>query len=162
VPITVVMMKAACASGLSAVCAACERYWEAREKGIPGDRCLARGPCGSPLSGDYFRYYRGILTAEAFQRFCFVCAEAATHRLSNPGWPRCIGACDEHVRWLQDPRMRQRLRERPKRNGFVLPPAGTLAGEILRTEKEWADRGGYEFRPEEIMGAAREGEDDTG
>jgi len=160
-PITVAMMKAASASGLSAVCASCERYWEARERGIPGDRCLAPRPCGSPLSGDCFSDYRGILTAEAFQRFCFVCGGAATNRLRSSAWSRTIGVCDEHVRWLQDSEMRRRLREKPKTNGFQLPPAGTLAGEILRTEKEWADRLGYEFRPEEILGRPSDEGDDA-
>ena len=155
-PITVAMMEAASASGLSAVCASCERYWEARERGVPGDRCAATRPCGSPLAGDYFNDYRGILTSDAFKRFCFVCANPAHHILRNPAWYRDIGVCSEHLSWMDDAVMRSPSREKLKSlNGFKMPPRGTLLGEILHTEKEWAEQDGREFDLEEILGPSR-------
>jgi hypothetical protein len=154
-PITIEMMKAAARAGMSIVCASCERYWEARDKGIPGDQCASDKGCGSPLAGDYFHDYRGIMTTDAFRRFCFVCGEDATHRLDHPNWVRKIGVCREHVVWLKDPEMR-----RPKRSAATplgssddaLPPDNTLLGAILKTEKEWADQDGREFDKNEIMG----------
>jgi len=165
-PITIEMMKAASRSGLSIVCASCERYWEARDKGIPGDQCASDSGCGSPLAGDYYHDYRGIMTTDAFMRFCFVCGEDATHRLDHPAWPRKIGVCREHVEWMKDPEMR-----RPKRgvsldsglNGKALPPENTLLGAILNTEKEWAEQDGREFDPDairdELQGGAKESDD---
>lgn len=82
-------------SGLSAVCATCSNYWEARDKGIPGDKCLAVNGCGSPIAGDVFHEYRGPMTH--FDKFCFVCAADATHAIRVRGNTRLIGCCSEHV-----------------------------------------------------------------
>jgi hypothetical protein len=152
-PITVEMMKAAARAGMSIVCASCELYWQARERGVPGDQCLAKDNCGSPLVGDCFHEYRGIMTSDAFKRFCFVCGTDSTHRLNHPNWIRSMSMCREHVEWMKDPEMR---RPTPagipqKVNGQELPPENTLLGQILKTEKEWADEGDYEFEPQKII-----------
>ena len=159
-PITVEMMKAAASSGLSVVCASCERYWEAREKKIAGDACLAMDGCGSPLAGDVFHEYRGPITEHVFKHNCFVCGDPAVKCLGVQHRQRVVGICQKHLEWLQDPEMRK---PRPitlttkKRNylgvdedtlkGFKLPPEDSLFGQILKTEKEWADEDGVEFDP---------------
>jgi hypothetical protein len=81
--------------GLSIVCATCERYWGARDRGIPGDTCLSERPCGGPISGDTFSNYRGPMTQ--FDRFCFACGGSATKALRVKGHVRPIGCCDEHI-----------------------------------------------------------------
>jgi hypothetical protein len=155
-PITVEMMKAASQAGLSIVCASCELYWEARDKGLVGDQCLAKNGCGSPLAGDCFHEYRGIMTVDAFRKFCFVCGDDATHRLDHPTWPRVIGVCRDHVEWMKDAKMRQPQRRPyvdapPNGKKFELPPEESLIGKIVRTEIEWAQEGGYEFDPKEFL-----------
>ena len=81
-------------SGLSIICATCERYWGARDRGIPGDRCLSQVPCGGPLMGDTFHNYRGPMTQ--FDQFCFACGKDATKILRVKGHVRLIGCCDKH------------------------------------------------------------------
>lgn len=88
-------VRLAVASGLSYVCATCENYWGARDKGIPEDRCLSKDNCGSPIAGDVFHEYVGPITA--FDRFCFACGGPSTHGLRVTGSVRVIGACSEHV-----------------------------------------------------------------
>ena len=86
---------AAVSGGLSVVCATCENYWEARDKGVPGGRCMARDGCGSPIAGDVFHEYRGPMTQ--FDRFCFVCGSAATHAVRVDQYVRVVGICSSHV-----------------------------------------------------------------
>jgi len=157
--ITVEMMKAAAESGLSVVCATCERYWEARSKGIVGDRCLSLSNCGSPLAKDDFHEYRGALTDRQFARCCFVCGEPAVKGLRKAGGLRIVGVCAKHAPWMNDPSMHDpvpaKITDKSERNylgldptllkGKNLPRESSLAGVILKTEKEWADKSGYEF-----------------
>jgi len=163
--ITVEMMKAAAASGLSVVCASCERYWEARDKGLQGDVCLASAACGSPFAGGTFHEYQGPITKHVFKHNCFVCGDAAVKALAKPGSDRSIGICSKHFEWMNDPKMRKpqpvQLTTKPKKNfldvdeatlkGHKLPPENSLLGEMLRTEKEWADADGNEFNPLSLM-----------
>lgn len=172
-PISLEMMKEAARSGLSVVCASCELYWEARDKGILGDRCLAHDGCGSPLANGTFHEYRGPLTEDALKRFCFVCGSPAAKGLRRTGDPRMIGVCEEHFEWMNDPAMRRPLPaditdKEPKNylgidpkdlNGHQLPREHSLLGTILKTEKEWADRAGYEFDAKKLLGLD-EGDDD--
>lgn len=85
----------AVASGLSVVCATCENYWQARERGIPDGKCLARNGCGSPIAGDVFHEYKGPMTQ--FDQFCFVCGNKATHAVRVDQYVRVIGICANHV-----------------------------------------------------------------
>lgn len=90
---------AAVASGLSIVCATCEKYWEARDKNVPDDRCLAVDGCGSPIAGDVFHEYRGPMTQ--FDRFCFRCGDRATHAIRVTNNVRVIGCCEAHVEMVK-------------------------------------------------------------
>lgn len=157
-PISLQMMQAAASSGLSVVCATCENYWNAREKGIVGDRCLSKSNCGSPFAGGTFHEYRGALTDDRFAACCFVCGDAATHRIKRPN-ARSIGICLTHLAWMSDPTMRDpvpaKITDKVERNylgldaadlaGRKLPPEQSLMGVILKTEKEWADQDGKPF-----------------
>jgi len=116
-------------SGLSIVCATCERYWGARERGVPGDACLSERPCGGPLAGDTFHNYRGPMTQ--FDRFCFACGSTATRVLRVKGHVRPIGCCEEHeilVRKLKP-------ENRPAVNLVVLSRDGEKSSEELSAEK---------------------------
>lgn len=94
-PIDPTKVAAAVSGGLSIVCATCENYWEARDRGVSDDACLAKQGCGSPIAGDVFHEYRGPMTQ--FDKFCFVCGDRATHALRVKPYVRVIGACDDHV-----------------------------------------------------------------
>ena len=85
----------AVARGLSVVCATCEKYWEARDAGVPDDRCLAVDGCGSPIAGDSFHEYRGPMVR--FDQFCFVCGNKSTHAIRVADSVRVVGCCAEHV-----------------------------------------------------------------
>jgi hypothetical protein len=164
--ITVDMMKAAANSGLSVVCSSCELYWDARGKGIVGDACLALSNCGSPFAGGNFHEYRGVMTEEVFRRCCFVCGEPSVKSVQKGGQGRVLGLCATHFEWMQDPAMRGprpvQPTTRPEKNylnvdasdlkGVKLPPEKSLLGQMLKTEKEWADEDSVEFRPLELMG----------
>jgi hypothetical protein len=89
----------AVSSGLSIVCATCEKYWEARDKNVPDDRCLATDGCGSPIAGDTFHEYRGPMTQ--FDQFCFRCGDKATHAIRVNNSVRVIGCCSEHVEMVK-------------------------------------------------------------
>lgn len=89
-------------SGLSFVCSLCVKYWQARDRGIPGDQCLAESGCGSPIAGDDFHEYEGPLTA--FERWCFVCGDKSRFGVRarscvRPG-VRIFGVCMKHVALL--------------------------------------------------------------
>lgn len=85
--------------GLSFVCSLCVKYWGARDKGIPGDQCLAESGCGSPIAGDDFHEYEGPLTA--FDRWCFVCGDKSRFGVRSRSClrptARIFGICVKHV-----------------------------------------------------------------
>ena len=85
-------------SGLSVVCATCPRYWEGRDRGLPGDHCTSLTPCGSPLAGDDFHEYAGSMTA--FDQWCFICGEPPVGVIAKPGSRRRFGVCEKHKRML--------------------------------------------------------------
>lgn len=85
--------------GLSPVCATCRKYWRARQKGVPGDACLAK-QCGGPIKGMAFPEYDGPITERKFSEWCFVCAEKSTYGVIVPEADRILGVCDRHVEYL--------------------------------------------------------------
>ena len=85
-------------SGLSTVCATCSRYWEGRERNLPGDRCTARTPCGSPLAGDDFHEYSGPISS--FDNWCFICGDEPACAIAKPGSKRRFGVCARHKQML--------------------------------------------------------------
>jgi len=160
------MRKAVAAQGLSIVCASCERYWEAREKGAVGDRCGSILTCGSPLVDRAFPEYRGFITEEAFGRFCFVCGADAIITLRKRLTLRKLGLCAAHRPWLEEERgdrtalpildMKAAANylkvDAKELKGHALPAEHSLAGTMLKTEKEWADRYGWDFSPLDLLG----------
>ena len=81
--------------GLSVVCATCENFWNARDRGVPDGKCLSKNGCGSPIAGDVFHEYKGPMTQ--FDQFCFRCGNQATHALRVDNYVRVIGVCRDHV-----------------------------------------------------------------
>jgi hypothetical protein len=98
--VDLVKISQAIRGGLSAVCATCECYWNARARNVPGSRCSAVDGCGSPLRGDDFHEYVGPITDLA--RWCFVCGSDARFAVRAPGKRRKIGVCTDHVVVLSD------------------------------------------------------------
>lgn len=94
------LVEAAVKSGLSAVCATCQRYWEGRERGLPEPRCTSKSGCGSPLAGGDFHEYSGPITE--FDRWCFVCAGEAKYGVRAREKRKLFGVCETHVRLLHD------------------------------------------------------------
>ena len=89
------------ASGLSAVCATCRKYWEGRDKGLPGTRCTSRSRCGSPLAGDDFHEYDGLM-GTALDSWCFVCGVKSDYGVRVKGHVRVIGICKAHLPMLRE------------------------------------------------------------
>ena len=85
-------------SGVSTVCATCDRYWEGRERNLAGGRCTSPEPCGSPLVGDFFHNYQGPITD--FHAWCFVCGEQPTHAIGVQNSRRRFGICEQHYQML--------------------------------------------------------------
>ena len=140
-------------SGLSIVCATCERYWEGRSRNLPNGRCTSSSNCGSPLAGDVFHDYRGPLTD--FTRWCFMCGAEADLGVSVPLQTRMIGVCDAHAPVLADFRpvsMDQqaahkadhlvlKLADGQEKRPFQLVKLSkpkTLGDLLAQTEAEWA------------------------
>lgn len=111
------------------------------------------------------------MTEEAFGRFCFVCGADAVMTVRKRLALRKIGICDKHVSWLREQRgditavpMPDLSKTEPNYLGIdlkdlaghALPKENSLLGTMLKTEKEWADRYGWEFRPLELMGVKPE------
>lgn len=87
---------------LSAICATCERYWEAKAQNKEGLFCTSPNGCGGPLRGSHFPDYKGPITD--FSRWCFVCGEDPTYgiRALNSSSQRVFGMCDQHPpSWAQ-------------------------------------------------------------
>lgn len=90
----------AVSSGLSMVCATCQKYWTARERGIPEPKCLAVDGCCSPIGGGDFHEYEGPITD--FARWCFVCGLESRYGIKAGSRPRVVGVCSDHVKWLAE------------------------------------------------------------
>jgi hypothetical protein len=140
----------AIASGVSIVCATCNRYWEGREKQLPEPKCTVTKPCGSPFASMTFPEYDGPMTD--FARWCFVCGATATKGVKVRDEPRVIGMCDEHVKMLGriEPvglklngesvtDIVDRHLGRMSQERFFGPPKKTLIDTMVETEMEWAE-----------------------
>lgn len=132
-------------SGVSVVCATCQRYWEGRERGLPGAQCTARRPCGSPLSGNTFGEYRGPI--RDFTRWCFVCGATAAFgvRLDR----KTFGMCHEHIEMLKTTRPVNSMNGFPvvevlaakdsDLKALLAPKPKSLMQEIAKTEAEFRE-----------------------
>lgn len=98
-PFDPVEVARAMAGGLSAVCATCEKFWQARERQL--DHCLATAGCCSPLGGGTFPEYHGPLNDAAFKQFCFVCGDKSQRAVRVGRSPRLIGVCGRHIELFQ-------------------------------------------------------------
>jgi hypothetical protein len=110
----------AMADGLSAVCATCTKYWEARDRDLPGHQCLSTERCGSPLAGDCFHEYEGPISD--LSKLCFVCGEPSKYGLRVGQLIRTIGACAEHVQMVHKVQAKGRELVPLKVNGAPPPP----------------------------------------
>ena len=100
-PLDPIKIAMAMSSGLSAVCSTCTRYWGARDKGIPGDKCLSTTGCGSPLAGDTFTDYDGPMKG-SLHLWCFVCGEKSKFGIRVKGKLNIIGACERHITYVKE------------------------------------------------------------
>lgn len=135
-------------TGVSCVCATCDRYSEGRARGLPGAQCTAPSTCGSPIGGDTFTHYKGPMTD--FTRFCFVCSGEASQVVKVGERERLIGICDKHVPLLhklspmetsEDTRLLTVVGSQGRRALLQLlpkPKKTELQRAIDATEEEWA------------------------
>ena len=86
--ITAEMAEGAIKRGMSAACAWCERYWEARAAGATDGSCGAIA-CGGPIRDMTFPMYRGpmILT-----KMCYLCGAQAEAAIEIRG-QGSVGVC---------------------------------------------------------------------
>ena len=94
-PLDPLKMALATANGLSAICATCETFWEADDRGA--DSCGQA--CGGPVSGGDFPKYKGPLTN--FAALCFVCGGKPTHAVKGNKSLRVFGCCYGHLSVIQ-------------------------------------------------------------
>lgn len=154
-PLDPVRVGLAVQSGVSIVCATCQKYWQGRDKGLPGAECTATKPCGSPLAGGEFSEYVGPITV--FDRWCFVCGDSATHGVRIAGKTRTFGMCDDHVQWLHQlapvdvdgPELEREV-HRPDgslvaASSLVKKRKQSLGEFIYEVEKYYADKEGREL-----------------
>jgi len=140
----------AIASGVSIVCATCRRYWAGRERGLPGSKCTAAKPCGSPFAALTFPEYDGPI--RDFTQWCFVCGARATKGVRVREEPRVIGMCDEHVKMLGEVEpvglslngesvadLIDRKLGRLSQRQFFGPKKPSLVDVMVETEMEWAE-----------------------
>jgi hypothetical protein len=94
--------QAAILAGLSAVCARCEHYWAALDRGGEPRGCGPYADCGGPARGRSFPQYRGPLGSD-LERWCFVCGADATLGCElGAGADRGrVGCCASHERLLR-------------------------------------------------------------
>lgn len=135
-PVNPAKIALAVQGGLATVCATCQRYWEARDRGVPGDKCTSKTGCGSPLAGDDFHDYDGPIAD--FSQWCFICGEDPVSFLESPGSTRIFGVCERHKPLLAslspvglEPPQQVVVRDNGKRK---------LADELVRVRKSVFDR----------------------
>lgn len=93
-------VSAAMRNGLSAVCATCDKYWNARDQKVPDGRCLSTDGCGSPIAGDDFHEYSGPLGS--LEKICFVCGGTPKGVVRARGKLRLVGICEGHIPMLRE------------------------------------------------------------
>ena len=98
-PLDQMKVAAVIGKGLNVVCATCENYWDARDRGVPDERCLSTDGCGSPLAGDAFHEYKGPMVR--FDEFCFRCGNKATHAVRVSEHHRVVGICVDHIEMMK-------------------------------------------------------------
>ena len=79
--------------GLNVICATCEHYWTAHDKGA--DTCGMS--CGGPIAGKAFPAYKGPIRDMSAQ--CFVCGEGTVFLARHPA--RKFGVCEKHANMVR-------------------------------------------------------------
>jgi hypothetical protein len=106
---------AATATGVVFVCAMCDRYWWARERGLPYCGATARGQaCCGPWGGDTYPAYAGPLQGH-LEGVCFLCGAPSTAGVAVAGRPGLVGVCATHEPLLHTYGQRQAPGERAVR-----------------------------------------------
>lgn len=87
-------------TGLSAVCAWCTRYWEARGRAHGTAFACGVGGCGGPGQGRAFPKYAGPRPNKA--SYCFICGREADMAVEFHGQQGgMVGCCAKHERMLR-------------------------------------------------------------
>jgi hypothetical protein len=146
------LIAAEVATGVSPVCATCNKYWEGRANGLPRPKCVAQKPCGSPIAGDTFSEYEGPMTD--FTGWCFMCAGNSDFAVKVRDEARLIGVCKAHVGRLNE----LQAAEQADASGVLLihtpqdripllqllpKPKKGLLQVMQATEAEWAEEAAY-------------------
>jgi len=87
--ITAQKVMAELATGLSAVCAWCEHWHNAKDRGV--EAMCGQLQCGGPSVGKGFPSYKGIME-NRLNSFCFICNNDAEAGVEIDG--RMIGVCN--------------------------------------------------------------------
>lgn len=85
-------------SGMSFVCANCEKLWRNLDRGQ--SMCEASGngrPCGGPLLLLDFPLYEGPLAESNWTSFCFVCGKPSAGAARVRDCSRMLGLCENHI-----------------------------------------------------------------
>jgi len=84
-------------SGLAAICAWCEHYWEdSGKRPVNHSGCVQ--DCGGPLVHGSFPRYKGPWSPK--HKFCFICGKMADAAV-DIGGKGMIGVCDDHALLLK-------------------------------------------------------------
>ena len=86
-------------SGLVAICAWCEHYWNATDQRPVNHSGCVMGKCGGPLMRKAFPLYKGPWKIKT--KYCFICGKESTASvdINNQGM---IGICEEHIPKLKE------------------------------------------------------------
>jgi len=85
-------------SGLAAICAWCEHYWEATDQKPDGHSGCVLKDCGGPLLHRAFPRYKGPWSPK--EKFCFICGKHAD-AAAEIGRTGMVGVCNEHMEKLK-------------------------------------------------------------
>jgi hypothetical protein len=150
----------AIAGGLSAVCASCERYWAAREGGLPGHLCGTKTGCGSPMVGDVFHEYEGPMKG-SLRNWCFVCGSKSRFGIKVRGKLGVIGVCEAHVHYVKQYAVKAKPVEAPPDvrdaagvEPVMEPPKKGLLSTIMEEEAKYAAGDGLEVPEEAVSGSS--------
>jgi hypothetical protein len=86
-------------SGLAAICAWCEHYWDATDNKPEGHSGCVMYECGGPIVHKSFPLYKGPWNPKV--KYCFICgknadAMAAVHHQG------ALGVCADHIQKFKD------------------------------------------------------------
>ena len=86
-------------SGLAAVCAWCEHYWETSDKKPENHSGCIRAKCGGPIIHRAFPEYKGPWSPK--EKYCFLCGKSADAMVDIHG-SGTIGVCSDHMTKLKE------------------------------------------------------------